>query len=67
MLLKDHECSVNGMSGTNVGQETPDSTALDLHQNVYIGGQLGSFWVMFQSLLIFLGEGFVWPSVLKMK
>ena len=66
MLLKDHECSVNGME-VKVGQETPDSTALDLHQNVYVGGQLGSFWVMFQSLLIFLEEGFVWPSVLKMR
>ena len=66
MQLKNHECSVNGMD-VKVGQETPDSTPLDLHQNVYIGVQLGSFWMMFHSLLILLGEGFVRPSVLKMK
>ena len=66
MQLKNHECSVNGMD-VKVGQETPDSTPLDLHQNVYIGVQLGSFLMMFHSLLIFLGEGFVRPSVLKMK
>ena len=57
---------MNGMD-VKVGQETPDSTPLDLHQNVYIGVQLGSFWMMFHSLLILLGEGFVRPSVLKMK
>ena len=39
-----------------MGQETPDSITLDFHQNVYIGVQLGSFWMMFHSLLIFLGE-----------
>ena len=33
MELKDHECSVNGM-GVKVGQETPDSTPQDIHQNV---------------------------------
>ena len=66
MQLKDHECSVNGMD-VKVEQETLDSTPWDLHQNVYAGVQLESFWMMFHSLLIFLGEGFVWSSVLKMK
>ena len=64
MQLKDHGCSVNGMD-VQVGQEAQDSTPLDLHQNVYIGVHLGSFWMMFHSLLIFLGVGFVWASVLK--
>ena len=32
MELKDHECSVNGMS-VNVRQETPDSTPKEIHQN----------------------------------
>ena len=56
MQLKDHGCSVNGMD-VKMGQETPDSTTLDFHQNIYIGVQLGQFWMMFHSLLIFLGEG----------
>ena len=33
MGLKDQLCSVNGM-GIKAGQETPNSTPQDIHQNV---------------------------------